>query len=66
MSTPEEKQKCMEEIEEALEAIRGGLALHRGGVELVDVDMETGVVSVRMLGMCVGCGVADMTVKDLI
>ncbi len=66
MSDPQKKQECLKEIEDALQLVRGGLAIHKGGVELVDIDMENGIVSVRMVGACVGCAFADMTLKDLI
>lgn len=51
------------EIEQALDIVRKGLAMHRGGVELVDFHEETGTVSVRLQGACVGCPLSDMTVK---
>lgn len=57
------KEQLTEEIERILETLRGGLAMHAGNVELVDVDCETGKVSVRLLGTCVGCPMADMTLK---
>jgi Fe-S cluster biogenesis protein NfuA len=65
----QQKQKTLskadfsEQIEQALESVRIGLAFHKGGVELVDADPVSGIVSVRMLGMCVGCPMADMTLK---
>lgn len=51
------------QIEQALETVRKSLAFHQGGVELISADPETGVVVVRMLGMCVGCPLAGMTLK---
>lgn len=48
---------------EVLERIKPMLKLHRGGVELVGVDEETGIVSVRMLGTCVGCPLLELTLK---
>lgn len=66
VSDPQTKQKYTEEIEEALQSVRGGLAMHKGGVELVDIDVENGIVSVRLIGTCVGCAFADVTLKDLI
>lgn len=50
-------------VEQALETVRKSLAFHQGGVELVDADPETGLVVVRLLGMCVGCPLAGMTLK---
>ena len=57
------KEQLMSEIEKVLDILRQGLAMHAGNVELVDVDPETGKVSVRLLGTCVGCPMADMTLK---
>jgi Fe-S cluster biogenesis protein NfuA len=48
-------------IETALDEIRPMLALHAGNVELVGV--ADGVVSVRLLGTCRGCPLADLTLK---
>lgn len=50
-------------IEQALESVRLSLAFHKGGVDLVDADPETGIVTVRLSGTCVGCPMADMTLK---
>ncbi|MEN9557899.1 MAG: hypothetical protein RL141_268 [Candidatus Parcubacteria bacterium] len=64
MSTPKTKAQVMEEVERALDMTREGLALHRGGVELVDVDLEAGVATVRLQGTCVGCPLSGMTLKS--
>ncbi len=47
----------------ALEDIRGNLRLHRGGIDLVDLDEESGVVSLRFTGACAGCALSDITMK---
>lgn len=53
-----------EEIEAVLEStIRPLVARHRGGIELVDVNEETGIVQVRFQGMCVGCPLSTLTLK---
>lgn len=57
------KQQLMQEIDQVLDTLREGLAMHSGNVELIDVDMETGKVSVRFQGMCVGCPMSDLTLK---
>ena len=57
------KQELMAEVEKVLETLRQGLAMHAGNVELIDFDTETGKVSVRLLGTCVGCPMADVTLK---
>lgn len=53
----------MQEIERVLDTLREGLAMHAGNVELIDMDMDTGKVSVRLLGTCVGCPMSDLTLK---
>lgn len=53
----------MIEIERALDMVRGGIAMHNGGVELIDLNVETGVATVRMSGMCVGCPMSGLTLK---
>lgn len=53
----------MAEVEKILDTLREGLAMHAGNVELVDADPQTGKVSVRLLGTCVGCPMSDLTLK---
>jgi len=50
-----------EQVEEALAKIRPALQADGGDVELVDVD--DGVVSVRLTGACDGCPMATLTLK---
>ncbi len=49
-------------VEKALEAIRPALQADGGDVELVDV--QDGVVQVRLQGACSGCPMAQMTLKN--
>lgn len=56
--TREEKIK---EIKEVLDAISPFVQADGGDVEFVDLTPE-GVVQIRLLGACVGCGLADVTV----
>jgi Fe-S cluster biogenesis protein NfuA len=51
-----------EKVEAALALIRPALQADGGDVELVDVD--EGVVKVRLQGACAGCPVATMTLKQ--
>jgi len=51
------------EIEKVLDVLRGGIAMHGGGVEVVDVEAESGKVSIRLQGACVGCPMSDMTFR---
>ena len=51
-----------EKIETALDKIRPMLQADGGDVELVDV--EDGVVKVRLKGACAGCPMSQMTIKN--
>jgi NFU1 iron-sulfur cluster scaffold homolog, mitochondrial len=58
------KESLIQEIERVLDVLREGIVAHAGNVELVDMDTETGIVSVRLQGACVGCPLADRTLKE--
>ncbi|RKY29357.1 MAG: NifU family protein [Planctomycetota bacterium] len=51
-----------ERVEKVLETIRPMLQADGGDIELVDV--VDGVVKVRLRGMCSGCPMASMTLKN--
>ena len=51
-----------ERVEAALQRIRPALQADGGDVELVDV--QNGVVSVKLTGACGGCPMASMTLKS--
>jgi Fe-S cluster biogenesis protein NfuA len=51
-----------EEIEKALADVRPALQADGGDVELVDV--EDGVVKVRLRGACAGCAFSQMTLTN--
>lgn len=57
------KDELKIDIENVLKILRGGLAMHGGNVELVDVEMESGTVQVRLQGSCVGCPMSELTLK---
>lgn len=57
-------QNIKEKIQASLEKIRPSLQADGGDVELVDFDEASGVVKVRMVGMCAGCPMAAYTIKD--
>ena len=50
-----------EKIESALEKIRPSLQADGGDVELIDV--QDGIVSVRLTGACGSCPMSTMTLK---
>lgn len=50
-----------DKVEEVLNKLRPSLRLHGGDVELVEVN--DGVVTVRLTGACGGCAMATLTLK---
>jgi len=50
-----------EKVDKVLDKIRPSLMADGGNVELVDV--EDGVVKVRLTGACSGCPMSQMTLK---
>lgn len=57
------KRRTMrEKIEEVLNKVRPALVADGGNVELVDV--QDGIVSVRLTGHCAGCPMSTMTLKN--
>ncbi len=50
-----------EEVEEVLETLRPSLLADGGNVELVDI--EDGVVKLRLIGACASCSSSMMTLK---
>ena len=51
-----------EKVEKAIDSIRGYLQADGGDVELVDV--QEGIVTVRLRGACGGCPMSQMTLKN--
>lgn len=51
-----------EDVQKSLDRIRPALQADGGDVELVDV--EDGMVSVRLTGACGGCPMSQMTLKN--
>lgn len=60
---PKTVEEVQEDVEGVLGVLREGLAMHGGNVELVRVDLETGIAHVRMQGACVGCPMSELTLK---
>ena len=52
----------VDRVEEALDTIRPAIAMDGGNVELLDI--EDGVVTLRMMGACGGCPMSTMTLKQ--
>lgn len=54
------KKKLYEQVASVIETLRPMAQSDGGDIELVDVD-EDGIVTVRLLGACVGCPSSTMT-----
>ena len=61
MSEDQKQQSIEEKVEDVLESIRPALMVDGGNVELVEVD--DGVVKVRLVGACSSCSSSTMTLK---
>ncbi len=54
-------EEMQEEVEAVLETLRPALMADGGNVELVDID--DGVVKLRLVGACSSCSSSTMTLK---
>ena len=52
-----------EQVEKVLDEIRPALQADGGDIELVDVNEETGVVEVKLVGACAGCPMSQLTLQ---
>ncbi len=53
-----------EKIKKALDKVRPAMQADGGDVAFVAWNDETGVLQVQLLGMCVGCPMAQFTLKE--
>lgn len=52
-----------EKVEKVIAAIRPAIQADEGDIELIDVDEETGLVTVELMGACVTCPASTQTLK---
>lgn len=52
-----------EQVLDVIELMRPALQADGGDIELIDVDEETGIVSVTLVGACGTCPSATITLK---
>ena len=50
-------------VEKTIDVIRPAIQADGGDIELIDVDDQTGVITVNLLGACVGCPSSSQTLK---
>lgn len=51
------------EVEEVVEILRPAIQADGGDIELLDIDSDTGVVTVQLQGACVSCPASTITMK---
>lgn len=52
-----------QEVEKIIATIRPAIQADEGDIELIDVDEETGVITVELKGACVTCPASTQTLK---
>ncbi len=52
-----------EQVEKVISAIRPAIQADQGDIALIEVDEETGVVTVELQGACVTCPASTQTLK---
>jgi Fe-S cluster biogenesis protein NfuA len=52
-----------DKVQEVIEVIRPAIQADAGDIFLRDVDAESGVVSVELVGACVSCPASTLTLK---
>jgi len=60
----EKNNSIVEKIKSSLEKVRPSLQMDRGDVEFVNWNESTGIVEVRLLGMCTHCPMSQVTLKQ--
>lgn len=62
-NTAEKHVSIRQQVEETIEVIRPALQADGGDIVLHDVNEDTGVVSVELVGACTTCPASDQTMK---
>ena len=52
-----------EQVAEVIEIIRPAIQADGGDINLLEVDVETGIVTVELTGACVSCPASTVTMK---
>ncbi len=52
-----------EKVEQTIEVIRPAIQADGGDINLLEVNEETGVVTVELIGACVSCPASTVTLK---
>ena len=59
-----DQKELITKIKDAIETVRPMLQQDGGDVKFVDFDEKSGIVKVEFQGHCVGCPMAQMTLKQ--
>ncbi len=51
------------QLEEAIDAIRPALQFDGGDMRVINLDEDSGVVDIELMGACGGCPMSSMTLK---
>ncbi len=51
------------EVAKVIAAVRPAVQADKGDIELISVDVETGIVEVELMGACVSCPASTSTLK---
>ena len=59
------KEEILKQIEEVMEEyVTPNVAQHGGQVNVIDFDVETGILSTQLSGSCSGCASSTATLKQ--
>lgn len=58
------EQEILDEINEVIDSIRFYINQDGGDLKFINFDFDTGVVTIQVLGACVGCSLIDVTYKN--
>lgn len=64
MSEEKTTNSMEDKIKKALDKVRPSLQADGGDVAYIGWDAKTGIVQVQMMGMCSGCPMSQMTLKE--
>lgn len=60
------KKNSFNELNKKLDKIREVLKMDGGGLEVIKYDEKKKLLEIKLLGMCQGCPMAEITVKNFI
>lgn len=58
------EQEILDEINEVIDSIRFYINQDGGDLKFINFNFDTGIVTIQVLGACVGCSLIDVTYKN--